>query len=93
MYNLKYDTQESELIRASHTEVGVLMRVTDGAWNGHILLHHHSGFVSLTDPKITWDNDLSLVCVLLKPGEKISLTVEEGNKINNRYQSLYKKEH
>jgi hypothetical protein len=72
----------AELMTANKTEIGDLMEMQSRVdfsddTIGHIILHHHTGFVDLNNPQITWDtHNMNLNVRLLPKGTIIKLKIK-----------------
>lgn len=84
--NYKLEITERRVMFANDTKVGDLMRVTNSIYpqyENHILLHHCSGFVSLTNPNFTWTAGCSFQVELVPKGTEIKLIVINNTEEND----------
>lgn len=58
------------------TKVGQIGVVSEGSYKGDILLRHFSGYVSLTNPKNTWDTFCALHVETQPVGTVVTYTSE-----------------
>ncbi len=62
--------------KAKDFPIGSLLLVTNGRYEGQIILSTYVGFILLNDPHTTWNKDCQLEVVILNPGESVTLIQE-----------------
>ena len=76
---VKLNYKTDNLTNAQDLEVGDLLEIVEGSFQGEIILKTYECFVMLSDPGSTWSlNTGGLLGRKLLPGESITLTVEEN---------------
>ena len=76
MYDLTVDDKNPRKSRTSDMNTRDIGIITEGGYINNIILKTYDGFVSLSDPSVTWNSDPNVSVRLLKPGQKVILEIK-----------------
>jgi len=65
------------IINTLDMKIGEIGKIIDGLYKGSTILCTYSGFVSLTNPHMTWDKQFEIGIELLPAGTRIILEIEQ----------------